>query len=269
MSKTATDRTRGTRERSSSVIHHVVAVLRCFTADEPMQGVTEIAAQVGLHKSSVSRILATLEEDQIVERDEASRKFRLGLGLIAIAGPLLADLDVRRIALPGMQSLTRDTRETSALVVWNGAEAVTVEQVPSSRPVKHMAPLGTRYGTASDASVQVFLAHLEAPELEAWVRRAVAPGELDLDDLRAELGRVRHRDCAINRGVTSAEEVGVCAPVRDHRDEVVAGVLIAAPSYRVDEDVLPGLVERTRAAARAISQRLGSGFVADEPPSEL
>ncbi|HRO95257.1 helix-turn-helix domain-containing protein, partial [Citricoccus sp.] len=84
--------------RGASVIVNVLQVIRCFTSDEPLQGVTEIAAQVGLHKSSVSRILATLEQEHVVERDEASRKYRLGLGLIAVAGPLLANLDVRRVA---------------------------------------------------------------------------------------------------------------------------------------------------------------------------
>ena len=55
--------------RGASVILNVIEVLRCFTVDRPLQGVTEIATKVGLHKSSVSRILATLEQAEIVERD--------------------------------------------------------------------------------------------------------------------------------------------------------------------------------------------------------
>jgi DNA-binding IclR family transcriptional regulator len=117
------------------VIINVIEVLRCFTVERPLQGVTEIATKVGMHKSSVSRILATLEQADIVERDDGSRKFRLGLGLISVAGPLLANLDVRRIALPQMQELSASTGETIALVVWSGHEAVTVEQVPSPRQI--------------------------------------------------------------------------------------------------------------------------------------
>lgn len=75
--------------KGASVIVTVIQVLRCFTVDQPLQGVTEIAGRVGLHKSSVSRILATLEKEQVVERDDQSRKYRLGLGLLSIAGPLL------------------------------------------------------------------------------------------------------------------------------------------------------------------------------------
>lgn len=86
--------------RGASVIVNVIDVLRCFTVERQLVGVTEIAAEVGLHKSSVSRILATLVQERMVERDEPTRKFRLGLGLIAIAGPLLANLNVRQAAYP-------------------------------------------------------------------------------------------------------------------------------------------------------------------------
>lgn len=88
--------------RGQSVILTVIEVLRCFTVEQPLQGVTE----VGLRKSSVSRLLATREQEDIVERDETSRKFRLGLGLISVAGPLLANLDVRRAPGIGVRVLT-------------------------------------------------------------------------------------------------------------------------------------------------------------------
>ena len=86
--------------KGTSVIVNAIAVLRTFTGDEPLLGVTEIANRVGLHKSTVSRILATFEQEHLVERDPETRRFRLGLGLIAVAGPLLAELEERRVAYP-------------------------------------------------------------------------------------------------------------------------------------------------------------------------
>src|SRR3954470_15428960 len=127
----------GAETRGISVLQNGIAVLRAFTVDEPVQGVSEIAAKVGLHKSTVSRILATLELEGLVERDPTTRRFRLGLGVIGLAGPLLADLDVRRIAYPVLLDLARRTGETAALMLWDGGESVCVEQVPSSHQVKH------------------------------------------------------------------------------------------------------------------------------------
>ena len=248
--------------RSASVILNVIEVLRCFTADRPLQGVTEIAAKVGLHKSSVSRILATLEQAEIVERDQGSRKFRLGLGLMAVAGPLLANLDVRRIALPVLQQLSTSTGETAALVVWSGYEAVTVEQVPSAHQIKHITPLGTRYRTVKSASVQVFLAEMTRDQAGALLRGGapalLADSPIGIDALLARLATCAERGYAVNFGETSPEEVGIAALVRDHRGEAVAAVVLAAPFYRVAESAVPELGAACVKAATQISARLGA-----------
>src|SRR6476661_3073776 len=97
---TSTGTNGGTDAKGASVVVNAIAVLRTFTADEPLLGVTEIANRVGMHKSSVSRILATFEQENLVERDPETKRFRLGLGLIAVAGPLLAEMEERFVAYP-------------------------------------------------------------------------------------------------------------------------------------------------------------------------
>ena len=212
--------------RGASVIDHALAVLRCFSADEPLLGVTEIANRVGLHKSSVSRILGTLEASDLVERDAASRQFRLGTGLLTVAGPLLATMDVRRMAYPHMQELTAQTGETSALVLWNGVEAVCVEQLSSPHPIKHTSPLGTRYSTAYSSSVQLFLSEQPEPLVRSLlVSGAVqlsGPDETRVDGYLRSLEEVRQCAVALNYGRTSVDEVGICAGIRDHRGDMVA-----------------------------------------------
>lgn len=244
--------------RGASVIENTFAILRCFSPDRQELGVTEIAPQVGLHKSSVSRILASLEREGIVEQ-ATSRRYRLGLGIIAIAGPLLADLDVRRASLPVLQDLSAETGETSALMVWNGTESITVEQIPSAREVKHTSSLGSRYGTANSASVQVFL----AAEGEARVRELTEGGVIadagdgGVDEYLTRLSAVEERGFAVNFAETSPEAVGIAAPVRDHRGGVVAAVLIPAPRFRVDDQILESLSASCVEAARKVTRRLG------------
>ncbi|HRO31159.1 MULTISPECIES: IclR family transcriptional regulator [Micrococcaceae] len=246
--------------RGASVIVNVLQVIRCFTSDEPLQGVTEIAAQVGLHKSSVSRILATLEQEHVVERDEASRKYRLGLGLIAVAGPLLANLDVRRVAMEDLQTLREVTEETVALAIWDGSAAVTVEQVPSPQKIKHTSAMGSRYSTGLSASVQVPLAHMDPDHVRQLLDDCPIrlDGHITPDQYLERLADVRRNGYAVNYGETSDDEVGVAAPVFDHRGEVVATILVAAPRYRVPESALPQLTRACTTAARRVSQRLGA-----------
>jgi len=247
--------------RGASALLNGLAVLRTFSVDEPELGVSEIAQRVGLHKSSVSRILSTLEQEELVERDSVTRRFRLGLGIISLAGPLLANLDVRRVAYPVLQELSERTGETSALMVWNGAEAVCVEQVPSRHLVKHTTPLGTRYNTALSSSVEVFLAAGELAHIRDLLRSGAIyyPG-LDAAGLDAYLLKLKDtatKGYAINFGETSLEEVGISSPVHDHRGSVIAAVLISAPRFRISRDQLSVLGEACMNAAQQVTSRLG------------
>jgi DNA-binding IclR family transcriptional regulator len=247
--------------KGTSVIVNAIAVLRSFSAEEPLLGVTEIAGRIGLHKSTVSRILATLEQEHLVERDVDSRRFRLGLGMIAMAGPLLAELEERRVAYPVLRELTERTGETSALMVWNGTESMSVEQIPSRHQVKHLAPLGVRYSEALSSSVQVFLAAEDKDRVRNLLRSgAITLPGLDAEAMEAYLQRLEDstkRGWAVNFGETSIEEVGVASPVYDHRGNMVAAVLIPAPKFRVSQDTLTSLGEACADAAAKVTTRLG------------
>ncbi len=247
--------------KGASVIVNAIAVLRSFTADDPLLGVTEIANRVGLHKSTVSRILATFEQENLVERDADTRRFRLGLGLIAVAGPLLAELEERRVAYPVLRELTELTGETSALMMWEGNESICVEQIASRHQIKHTAPLGARYSDALSSSVQVFLATQPEERVRALLRSGAItyPGldEASLEDYLLRLKDDSRRGWAINYGESSLDEVGVAAPVYDHRGDLVAAVLIPAPRFRVSKERLQSLGESCMAAADKVTARLG------------
>jgi IclR family transcriptional regulator, acetate operon repressor len=261
-----TDDNGGNGERTGSragqsVLLNGIGVLQSFSVDEPVLGVTEIARRVGLHKSTVSRTLATLEHAGLVERDAKTGRFQLGIGVIGLAGPLLANLDVRRVARSALEALTQRTQETSALTVWSGFEAVSVEQVASPRNVKHTSPVGTRYGTHASASVQVFLAHLPETQLRALLDRGLPQYSertiVDVERYIARLDEVRRRGWAVNDGETSLEEIGLAAPVRDHRDDLVAAVLLSAPRFRVSGPLLTEYGTAVRQAADEVTARLG------------
>ena len=261
MSATESETTGNGDSKGASVIVNAIAVLRTFTADEPLLGVTEIASRVGLHKSTVSRILATFEQEHLVERDAETRRFRLGLGLIAVAGPLLAELEERRVAYPVLRELSERTGETSALMVWSGDESICVEQIASHHQIKHTTPLGARYNDALSASVQVFLAQLPEERVRSLLSSgAVTYPGLDASSQDAYLVRLKdglRRGWAVNYGETSIDEVGLAAPVYDHRGEVVAAVLIPAPRFRVSTERLQALGESCAAAAAKVTARLG------------
>ena len=187
-----------------------------------------------------------------MERDPETRRFRLGLGLIAVAGPLLAELEERRVAYPVLRELTEQTGETSALMVWNGSESMCVEQIASHHQIKHTTPLGARYQDAMSASVQVFLAAEPAERVRDLLRSGAInyPGmdDASLDGYEIRLSDVAGRGWAINYGESSMDEVGVAAPVYDHRGDIVAVVLIPAPQ-------VPGLPRTAAKPRRSVRRR--------------
>ncbi|ATG51218.1 ArsR family transcriptional regulator [Brachybacterium vulturis] len=238
--------------RSGSPVATAMAILRCFTAQHPVLGVVDIAEQVGLHKSSVSRMLPTLEAEGLVERDPYSQKYRLSLGLLHIAGSLLSDLDIRRAAAPVLAEVTEATGETSSLLLWDGEAAVTVEQVPSKRAVKHAVELGTRYQTLASSSVRILVRELAAGDRAALLERLNTS-----EEALAELSREDDERTTVNDGLTVPDEVGVAAAVRDHRGLLVGAMMIAAPRYRVDATRRAELRTACADAAAATTSRLG------------
>lgn len=235
-------------------------VLEAFRVDDPALGVTEVAQRVGLHKSTVSRILTGLAEAGYVQRDPGTGRYRLGLGVISLAGPLLAELDVRRLAREGLEQLTAQLRETSALSVWNGAEAIVVEQIPSPQYVKHTAYIGTRYDRWESSSVRLFLAHLAAGTVaelldSGRISRDEAP--LRGEDVQVHLRRIRAEGYALNDGRTDPQELGISVPVHDFDGAVVGCVTLSAPRARIATEDIPHLVTAVKDAAGRITERFG------------
>jgi len=109
-------------------VDRAAALLLALGESHGEAGVTELARRLGLHKSTASRLLATLEKRGLVEQDEESGKYRLGLVVIRLANRAERTLDLRSIAMPELDKLARATRETTGLGVLDGDQLLTVAQ---------------------------------------------------------------------------------------------------------------------------------------------
>lgn len=239
-----------------------IRVLEAFSVADPVLGVNEIARRVDLHKSTASRVLATLQQADLVERDEQSGRYRLGLGVIGLAGPLLAHLDVRSVTYPALEELVRLTGETAALAVWSGHESIVVEQLPSPKQVKHTTPLGTRFVKIASATVQVFLAEQSEPDVRRLLRHGLVSTTTRTDDdvhrLLERLETVHDRGYALNDGETDPEELSVAAPIHDHRSVIVGAILLSVPRSRSTPFLVEDYIRRVSEAAQHVSARLGA-----------
>jgi len=251
------------RARGSTVtaVRHAIEILRTFSASEREQGISEIARRIGLHKSSVSRLVTTLEQDRLLERDEVTKRVRLGGGLISLAAPLLGNVKVAEIARPYLVDLARRAGETISFSVWDGSGAVSVEQVLGGQAIAHYAPPGRRNPAHCTASGKALLAcasdteigRVLADALERYTPRTVC----DPARLRNELAATRARGYAINVGEFTTDVGAVAAVVRNGDGRVAGAIAATAPMYRFDAARRTELGSMVKQIAGELSRRLG------------
>src|SRR5512143_2417753 len=181
-------------------VDRAAALLLALGDSQGQAGVTELARRLGLHKSTASRLLATLEKRGLVEQDDESGKYRLGLIVIRLAERAERTLDLRAIAMPELERLARQTRETVSLTVLDGDVALTVAQVDGP----NLVALGDWTGRTSPlhavAGGKILLAALPERDVLRIARRGLVAHTdrtiVELDKLLEELARVRRRSFA-------------------------------------------------------------------------
>jgi len=225
-------------------------------------GVTELARRLGLHKSTASRLLATLQRRGLVEQNDDSGKYRLGLVVLRLAERAEQTLDLQRIALPELERLARATRETVALAVMQDDACLTVAQVDGPNLVAVPDRTGRTTALHCVAAGKVLLATLAERDV-LRLHRAGLPALTErtitgLEALLEELARVRRRGFATAFGEWEPGMNGVAAPVHDARGQVAAAVSVWGPAFRVQPARVPELARLAREAATAIATRLGA-----------
>jgi DNA-binding IclR family transcriptional regulator len=224
-------------------------------------GVTELARRLGLHKSTASRLLATLQRRGLVEQDEETGKYRLGLVVIRLAERAERTLDLRGIAQPELERLARATHETVSLGVLEADACLTVAQVDGPSMIACPDWTGRSTPLHCVASGKILMAALAErdvmriarPGLVARTPRTIA----SLEALMEELARVRRRGYATAFSEWIEGTNGIAVPVVDARGRVVAAIAVWGPAHRVTAARVAEIVTSARATAAAVTARLG------------
>jgi DNA-binding IclR family transcriptional regulator len=224
-------------------------------------GVTELGRRLDVHKATASRLVATLAERGLLERDPVSEKYRLGFGLIRLAGAAMAGLDIVRTAHPILEDLADRTRETVNLGVLSGDAVVYIDQVAGARSIVAVSWVGRRTLLHCTSNGKVLLAHMSATErakllalpLEAMTPRTVT----DPVALTQQLAEVERRGYAQTLEELEEGLNAVAAPIRQADGQVVAALSVSGPAFRIRPMDLPRVARLVMEAADAISRRLG------------
>jgi DNA-binding IclR family transcriptional regulator len=225
-------------------------------------GVTEIAGELGVHKSTAFRLVATLEGHGMVEQNEERGKYRLGVGLLRLAGATTARLDVVQEARPIVRKLAADSGETVNIAVLSDRSELYLDQVAGQSALQAHNWVGQHIPLHATSNGKVLLSGLSTEEVDKRLPRlpAFTAGTVtSRARLRRDLAEVRENGYAVAVDELEIGLTAIAAPIRNAMGDVIASLSVSGPTFRMGETRVKELIPVVMDAADEVSRRLGHG----------
>ena len=235
-------------------------ILNLFLAHSKL-GLNEIANISGIPKTSVYRMVMSLEEMGLLDKGRDG-KYSLGL-LFLQFGHLVAErLDIRQVALPIMQKLHDKVGEAVNLVVQDGKEAINIERLDTKQHVRINTAIGLRTPLYAGACSRVILAFQPQYEREQYLEqielKSIASGTItDKERLRILLEESQKTGYTVSHSELENYISAVAAPIFNDKGYIIAGISVAGIEVGYRNELLPPLIEKVKSAAFEISREIG------------
>ncbi len=259
-------RTRGTRIREGSgMVQSVGRALSLLEALEDSRGevgIAELSKRVGLHVSTAHRILATLVARGYARQNPETGRYALGAKALHLAESYLGQMDLRQVVRPVLERLSRETGETTNLVILDRREALYLDKVESPQSLRIFSRIGRRAPLHCTAVGKVLLAYRPRAEVDALLgcgplERLTRHTITSLAQMRRELEKVRDQGFALDREECEEGACCIAVPIRNAQGAVEAALGISAPTTRLSPRRLEELVPLMLRTGREVSAQLG------------
>jgi IclR family pca regulon transcriptional regulator len=238
-------------------------ILGLFSPQNTSLSLMEVASQLELNKSTVFRLVSTLESMGYLERDSQTRRYRPSLKILHLGYTVINSLEVRQVARPHLESLSREVEETVSLCVLDGNHVIYVDRVRNKSIVGVLLKIGSRIPAHSATVGKVLLADLTPGELDTFLNSAeltpcTSRTISEREALVAELSKVKKNGFAICDGELAIGLRAAGAPIYNHEQKAIAAVNVSGSSttitlHHLKKVIVPAVV---RTAAQ-ISFALG------------
>ncbi|MCZ8514144.1 IclR family transcriptional regulator [Paenibacillus filicis] len=236
-------------------VERALDILLCFAEAEDLN-LTEISARVGLHKSTVHRLLASLEGKGFIIRDQASERYRLGFRIWELSANLTHSDDPALILLPEMERLRDQVGETVSLYVRDGLERVRVQAVQSNQAIRRVAPIGARLPLYVGASSKILVAFADAAVQQELLHDPQWPATGEPAAFRQQLEEVRALGYATSVEEREPGAAAVAVPIMGRGERLVAALAVSGPSNRLTpqqmKEIAPILMEASRRMGKMV-----------------
>ena len=251
----------GSKEKRLSSVGTAIQLLKAFSEEKVDIGISELSRRLGVAKSTVHRLAATLAAEGLLEQDRESEKYRLGIGLFRLGALVRRRMDISSQGRPYLYALREKTNETVHLAILDGTEIMYVYNLESTQAIRMRSDLGVRKPAYCTAEGQAILAFQPQAVVDAVIAQGlVARTPQTITDpakLIKALAVVRQRGCAVEDEESEIGMRGISAPIHNDAGEVVASVGIAGPVTRLSKKAVSSFMPHVIETADLVSSRLG------------
>jgi DNA-binding IclR family transcriptional regulator len=239
-------------------------LLRLFKRSRPAISPPEMARELGIPRSTVHRLLTTLEAMGFLRRVDGGGAYALGPAVLGIGFEYLGSLDIVQLANPVLARLSEETGGSTHLAIRSGADVVYLARHATSAAITSNVAVGTSLPAHGTVIGRMTLLDLSAAELQALYGGKRLPRYSDqtptsLGALETLLAEDRRRGYGVSNSFYERGIASVAAPVRDRSGRVAAAINATLIDAELDERMLHGTIkDRVCAAAAAISAMLGA-----------
>lgn len=243
-------------------VERALQMLKVFTAERSEISLSEIGSELSLPKSTVFRLLRTLESQGFIEQNQQSGLYMLGTEALRIGTTVQMSQRIGIVAKPHMENLTEKTGETSNLYIRKGFNRICIMQVEGDNYVLRYSYVGQRLPLYCGASGHVLLAFCEKAFLQKYcanvkLERLTPNTIIDVEQLKYHLIQVNQLGYAYTLGQRDKLSASVAAPVYDQTGRVAAAVTISGPCAYYTQEFIRSSSRVLLDTADKISENLG------------
>lgn len=251
-----------TLKKDTSILQSVqngLKIIRLFSVEKPIWGITEMSKELELNKSTVSRLVNDLIEEGFLQKKK--NKYCLGLSLLCLSGVITSNLEIQREAKDTLQELVDKVEETAHLCILEGVHITYLQKVECKHPVRLMSHIGRNNPASCTSSGKVLLANQKDSVIENVIQAGLpkmGPNSVtDPKEFLHQLRVVKEQNYSVCIDELHDDIVSIAAPIYDYTGEVVAAISIAGPSQRIKTDHIPLYIDTVKNAGNEISAKLG------------
>ena len=250
------DATHGSDKMTVRSVERALDILSAFIGHEKHLSLTDIATKVQLHKSTVHRLLNSLEDRGFVEKIPDLERYRLGNKIIELSSYASRSSDLIQTSIAEMRKLRDDLGETVSLYIRDRYERIRLHAVESNQVVRRIAIIGQRLPLHAGAASKILIAYLSAPEREKLFSDPDCPPELKTTVYQQTLAEIQQRGYATSFGERETGVAAISAPIFYENGSLAAALSLSGPLDRFPQTILEQHAKKVMSSANHISNLL-------------